>query len=843
MSSSSAGGGAAVPFGGTVPGDIGMLEMVNVKKLLQSRCVEIEELFTALKRGEKQDRVFQRLPFALRRRAMSHNPFRVPKRLRLHLAREMAKSMPKCAKRLRKDVRRRLNRLEEYRTRCERNNWLETHMYHAKRFKMERLWGYRMAVRTTQKCRRRCLRNSMRRCVIHDLSYVLVVSVSGCMPALRRAFKNMFADSSIMFQDRLMQGEYRSQAFAYAKTGDSYHMICPVQFVWITPSATVAVSDTGADYREVWFFVHPASLEEFMETARASDTEVVCRMIKDLCTFEVLGPLSALLLRRTLKADGSLTTGNSQWKQLDPGKCDMPPSYILPLRVMPPVVHGNSRPSFKFESMRSQPFKSQPFMAQAVCANERNHLTTFKKPENFAIVTKVNVPRLRRRNYGQLVSKLLDTLNVRYPYESRPATVDRTDSSASNMDDVVMDAHSDAEHTNVASSQDHVSNIQQPSATSQGACTDGDLASSIPIWLIRRGDAIGGFDVVMPAGTIARKLWILLNRYGALGIGLQEREMLYAQHGQCMFPQDYPETLGGQQLMEAQQAHELPEEWIPKSFVGRMDGSYMQSRHLLLSCITAGLHRVDADVDQSMQILRVNCFPYSASNQYVKHLLDTCVFAEHRKTTPIDQHLLLSCCVKVAGRGSISAGSRIYLPTQADLDRNHQFVGVIVSGNLPAPISRCIGANNTSSRFRPISTPSNARDLKLPEVIKEPPHEEYKLRNLKGFFACSGRRKRVDLETAVAGLRELDRCRRKPLRACIGAVTSRGFSHKGNCVVQMRAFIELMRCSIAPKQSTEANVALLQSLRLFVWLRNNNSADYVAGILSIAVHDNVGSFS
>ncbi|CDR96279.1 ribonucleases domain containing protein, putative [Babesia bigemina] len=557
MSTSSAGGGTAVPFGGTVPGDIAMLEMVNVKKLLQSRCVEIEELFTTLKHGDKQDRVFQRLPFALRRRAMSHNPFRVPKRLRLHLAREMAKSMPKCAKRLRKDARRRLNRLEEYRTRCERNNWLETHMYHAKRFKMERLWGYRIAIRTTQKCRRRCLRNSSRRCVIHDLSYVLVVSVSGCMSALRRAFKNMFADSSIMFQSRLIRGEYRSQAFAYTNTGDNYRMICPVQFVWITPSATaavsVSVSDQGGEYREVWFFVHPASIDEFMETAKTSDAEVACRLVKDLCTFEVLGPLSALLLRRTLKVDGCLTTGNSQWTHLDPGNCDIPPSYILPLRVMPPVVHGNSRPSFKFETMRGQNFKSQQFAAAAVCADERSHLTTFKKPEDFAIVTKVNVPRLRRRNYGQLVSKLLDTLSVRYPSESPALTSDPTASSTANAD-VTMDAHADTGHTNVASSQDHVSDIKKPSKTTQAARTDYDDASSVPIWIIRRGDSIGGFDVVMPAGTISRKLWILLNRYGALGIGLQEREMLYAQHGQCMFPQDYPETLAGHQLMEAQQA-------------------------------------------------------------------------------------------------------------------------------------------------------------------------------------------------------------------------------------------------------------------------------------------------
>ncbi|CDR96280.1 hypothetical protein, conserved [Babesia bigemina] len=289
--------------------------------------------------------------------------------------------------------------------------------------------------------------------------------------------------------------------------------------------------------------------------------------------------------------------------------------------------------------------------------------------------------------------------------------------------------------------------------------------------------------------------------------------------------------------------HDLPEEWIPREFVGRLEGSYMQSRHLLLSCITAGLHRDDVDEDQSLQVLRVNCFPYSASNQHLKHLLDTCVFSGHCSTPPIDSHLLLSCCVKVAGRGSICAGSRIYLPTQLDLDANHQFVGMVVLGRFPSPVSRCIGGNDSASKLTPISAPLRGRDFKPPEALKEPPHDEYKLVNLKRLFVCSGRRRRVGIETAVSGLRELDTCRRKPLRACIGAVTSRGFSHKGNCIVQLRAFVELMRSSIAPKQRTDANIELLQSLRLFVWLRNNNSADYVPGILSVAFHDNAGSFA
>ncbi|ORM42101.1 Ribonucleases P/MRP protein subunit POP1 [Babesia sp. Xinjiang] len=543
MPLSSSKDGSAELFGGAVPGDAGSLEVVNVKKFLESRCLEIEELLTTLKRSEKQDRIFQRLPFILRRRGTSHNPFRVPKRLRLHLAREMAKSMPKCAKRLRKDVRRRLNRLEEYRSRCKRNQWLETHLYHAKRFKMATLWGHRLAYCTAQKCRRRCLRYCKRRCVIHDLSYVRVVSVSGTLPVLRQAFRSVFADSSLMFQDRLLSGEYQSQCYSYSSSGGSCRMICPTRFIWIVPCHSQMTSD---EVREIWLFVHPAAIDEFVDTLNNSSDDLECRVVKDLCTFEIMGPLAALLLRATLKVDGKLSTGNALWKRVNLRNVDVPPSYVLPLRVMMPVVHGNLRPQFKVKSMCDQHFGSGCFSADLVSPDERRELHDFKVSADFEIVTKVDLPRLRRRNYASQVSKLLESLNVRQPNGKdkvdgvRPGTKNNdtnTSTSSDEAQDCLMDSSHDIDiHKNMTED-----------AMDSSKYTD----DTVPVWLIRRGDALGGFDIVIPAGTIARKLWILLNRYGAMGIAQREREMIYAEYGQCSFPQDYPDTLSGQSYLRA----------------------------------------------------------------------------------------------------------------------------------------------------------------------------------------------------------------------------------------------------------------------------------------------------
>ncbi|GFE52722.1 RNase P subunit [Babesia ovis] len=873
------------PFGGTVPGDASVLEMVHVKKFLESRCLEIEELMSTLKQTEKQDRIFQRLPFVLRRRATSHNPFRVPKRLRLHLAREMSRSMPKCAKRLRKDARHRLNRLEEYRRRCERNQWLETHLYHAKRFKMATLWGYRVAYSTTQKCRRRCMRYCKRRCVIHDLSYVSAITVRGTLPTLRTCFRAIFADSSLMFQDRLLSGEYRSEAYAYVSTDTGCRMICPTRFIWIAPQATQVESGSNVKMahatdktiddtsREIWFFVHPAAISEFMDTLRQTNIEIDC-CIKDLSTFEVMGPLSTLLLRGTLKVNASLSGGNSLWNFLDPCNIDIPPSYILPLRVDAPIIYGNTRPGFKLESMRNQHRKTAAFNSNCVSIEDRLSLPTFKAPENFEVVTKVNIPRLRRRNYAQQVAKLLGYLNV--GESATTGTNQSRQPQNAKMDD-----------DKAASESDHSSYIAQ---------SDNKPDGSVPIWLIRRGDSLGGFDLVMPRGTIARKLWILLNRYGGMGIGLKEREMIYAQHGQCSFPQDYPDTIAGQHHLEALEAKltkrffstpankrpnyrymgvdrpfhfprfttitaahsvgstagdtsttteghlayhhteisgtqfrsHIPGKWIPHSYIGRTNGDYMRSRHLLLSCVTAGLHCVYPELD-TLPILRITRVPCT-SNRYLQQLLDRYMSSSSPGDISMDD-LSLSCVVEMPGRGSLSTGDRIYLPSLNDLSTNKNFISAITTGFFA----------NTSSRWIvPGSKPSTSHSRNVPHEVHltEPGHDEYKLRNLKQLFGCHKSRKVAPMY-ALDGMRKLESYWQGPVRACIGVVTSVGFTRKGLCIIHLGAFLELLRLIFGLCGFT-GTMPSLDRIRLFVWLRSNQSRDYMPGVVSIAIDDGIG---
>ena len=51
----------------------------------------------------------------------------------------------------RKYRRRPKNLLAEYNRRQRNNVWMETHIWHAKRFKMDNKWGYRIPINPTQK--------------------------------------------------------------------------------------------------------------------------------------------------------------------------------------------------------------------------------------------------------------------------------------------------------------------------------------------------------------------------------------------------------------------------------------------------------------------------------------------------------------------------------------------------------------------------------------------------------------------------------------------------------------------------------------------------------------------
>ncbi|KAJ6557418.1 NUC188 domain-containing protein [Mycena vulgaris] len=162
---------------------------IDVEKFAEARAFEIGAMHTAMKAASASStqRVWQTLPRHLRRRAASHDVRRVPLRLRDRARQEMNSVQKKAPSRLRpqrgKD--KRLSRTETFLKRQRDKSWLETHIWHAKRMRMENMWGYRLAVTPTEKAFRPSHRASMHGAILHDASYQSIIQLQGPENILR----------------------------------------------------------------------------------------------------------------------------------------------------------------------------------------------------------------------------------------------------------------------------------------------------------------------------------------------------------------------------------------------------------------------------------------------------------------------------------------------------------------------------------------------------------------------------------------------------------------------------------------------------------------------------------
>ena len=158
----------------------------------ESRIEEIKNLKAILSQPCQGQGAAQTLPRHLRRRAVSHHPNRLPRRLRdKHVAEREKSSNDSKAKsegssesdtkkrQSRKKRRRPRNLLAEYNRRQKDHIWLETHIWHAKRFHMSAKYGYKMPDYPNDKSFRASFRAVDKKCLMRDISYSCCIEIQG----------------------------------------------------------------------------------------------------------------------------------------------------------------------------------------------------------------------------------------------------------------------------------------------------------------------------------------------------------------------------------------------------------------------------------------------------------------------------------------------------------------------------------------------------------------------------------------------------------------------------------------------------------------------------------------
>ena len=238
---------------------------LQVGRFLASRTEEVQLLCGEVARGAGQGMLAsQQVPRRMRRRAVSHNPKRLPRRLRAaHLSqRTKSGTEPGAAPGLRRPSRRWRRRpgnlLAEYNRRQRGPGaaaWLETHIWHAKRFHMTRAWGHALPRTPTDKCWRQTYRGLVRGCVAWDSSYLQVVAARGPRAALL-ATLNTLTDPSA--GPGFSHGPGEGRVTVYIPGQCPGGAVGEVTYIWVPGSPEEAE-------QEVWLWCHPGHYTQFTQ--------------------------------------------------------------------------------------------------------------------------------------------------------------------------------------------------------------------------------------------------------------------------------------------------------------------------------------------------------------------------------------------------------------------------------------------------------------------------------------------------------------------------------------------------------------------------------------------------
>jgi ribonuclease P/MRP protein subunit POP1 len=290
---------------------------LTLVKFTSFRSQEIQIMKNSLVCQSGTKLAFQTLPKHMRRRAMSHNVKRLPRRLRqIHLNQMKKSGMPAKQKRPSRKYRRRPKNLtEEYTKRStKRFKWLQTHIWHAKRFHMMEKWGYKLPYSPCDKAFRACYRAISQHCLLQDISYVKCIEISGDKNVIIENVKRRSkSDSGLTITAKaFLQGNREGELTLYDTEEESLiqRVIGLVNYQW-QPGG----SDNGIS--KLWLWVH-ASYYELAKNLLCKcfnnyQDIAVEELSDELSRFRLTGPLSNAVLHDALVTLNIDNNSTQQW--------------------------------------------------------------------------------------------------------------------------------------------------------------------------------------------------------------------------------------------------------------------------------------------------------------------------------------------------------------------------------------------------------------------------------------------------------------------------------------------------------------------------------------------------
>lgn len=239
---------------------------VPTYKYAASALKELKHLISATKETTSTKLIFQSLPKHMRRRAMSHHPKRLPRKYRAAHIHQMSKSgKPQATKRPSRKYRRRpKNLLTDYLRRQRQHKWLETHIWHAKRFHMIERWGYKLPFASCDKTYRACYRATAEHCLLQDISFYGCIELKGTIEDLKQGFERLTSkDCGLGITAKTFSTGRREGSIELFKDQQYPHKaLGRVSFLWRCENDELQDSNVK---RTLWLWLHPAAYAHILE--------------------------------------------------------------------------------------------------------------------------------------------------------------------------------------------------------------------------------------------------------------------------------------------------------------------------------------------------------------------------------------------------------------------------------------------------------------------------------------------------------------------------------------------------------------------------------------------------
>ncbi|MBN3308477.1 POP1 protein, partial [Amia calva] len=572
---------------------------ITASVFARARAAEVNAMLKAVTKTTGSAHVFGPLPKHMRRRAMSHNVKRLPRRLRAVAKKTLEKTSQQkkeqSKSKSRRARRRHGNLLLEFNRRQRKNMWLETHIWHAKRFHMVKKWGYCLGDRPTYKCYRACFRAMTNHCLLQDLSYYCCVELQGEEDKLLSALSQLTNKETgpTFAAAACLSGRRQGTVYVYKADQFPDQLLGQVLFMW-RPK-------TGAsDHRQLWIWAHPSLKQDLL-----TELQSVCQCSEPInprapeahpapapCPTESAAEEKPIGKKRK-RADGEGLASVSVKKIIGDGTCppNKPVSWnskttgivisdltmeILRYRLIGPLSHCILTDTLRPATDLAGATVSSCFWWPEHCMNDNNMLLHHQQADMFQLFSGVcstaEIPA------GTVLGLTVDDPRLTIPKKRSkvmPDTEQLQGVDAEKVRSLTLQGVPVEYAESSLWDQAVRDNVTQNKISEQvflhlkmyiwgrdgsGVCCSGSICR-VPILLVQQpGKQVGeeraswgtGWDILLPKGW-GMAFWVPLIyrgvRVGGLQVGLKHSQNKGTSH----FPNDFPDCPAGVQFLKEQE--------------------------------------------------------------------------------------------------------------------------------------------------------------------------------------------------------------------------------------------------------------------------------------------------